>query len=469
QFSDSSNPAMFINSSEMTFNMSKCNSYAQSLSDNCIGVEVFDSTKYFFSNNVGENPPSKPHLVVMPVSSEALTAMGYTKDYSSNNSGKTYGTIAISPKQNLALFRADGQGEGGQAARWCNNLSQIAFMGRRDWTMPYIEVINGVTDDRYMRFLNQINRDQDNWQGLAAWLDIRSYKIANTILIGEALETIATSANHFVFCIAPLDVERVNLNVSVDNVISNLNNKGKVEATLYHSNNQPATGMDVSFKVNNGALFSNGADSIIVRTGSDGKASVELTNATEGVVTVTANYKDASNVEPAYKGITKTVDVTLRCKNLGGACIDILDTGSGKLFTNSPSKAYLDSIGGSKTDDTYESSIGQPYGLFYLFTSWDNANALCATYNTRIIGGRDNWRLPTKDELKMELHNRYGYMFDARGWPASGNYGYWSSTAAPFGHYSVWLADGSVNSEDSPGASGYASCVSELNVERLVF
>ncbi|WP_337459691.1 DUF1566 domain-containing protein [Shewanella baltica] len=131
------------------------------------------------------------------------------------------------------------------------------------------------------------------------------------------------------------------------------------------------------------------------------------------------------------------------------------------LLTHSPSKAYLDSIGGSKTDDTYESSIGQPYGLFYLFTSWDNANALCATYNTRIIGGRDNWRLPTKDELKMELHNRYGNMFDARGWPASGNYGYWSSTAAPFGYYSVWLADGSVNSEDSPGANGYASCVSE--------
>jgi len=118
-------------------------------------------------------------------------------------------------------------------------------------------------------------------------------------------------------------------------VTSNGAEKNTVEATLYHSNNQPATGMDVSFNVNNGALFSNGTDSIIVPTGKDGKASVELTYATEGVVTVTANYNDASNVDPAYKGITKTVDVTLRCKNLGGACIDILDTGSGKLFTNS--------------------------------------------------------------------------------------------------------------------------------------
>ena len=302
QFSDSSNPAMFINSSEMTFNMSKCNSYAQSLSGNCIGVEVFDSTKPFFVNS-GYGIPSKPHLVVMPPSSAALTALGYAQNNTSNNSGKTYAALAVKGAQ----FRADGQGVGGQAARWCNNLSQIAFMGRRDWMMPNQELINGVYDDRNIRFVNFLYVVY-GFDGVGAWLRLNSHAY-NSIYIGHRFAVSTTNTPLLVFCIAPLDVERVNLNVSVDNVTSNGAEKNTVEATLYHSNNQPATGVDVSFKVNNGALFSNGTDSIIVRTGRDGKASVEVASTTEGVVTVTAIYRDSTNLNPDYTGITKVVNI----------------------------------------------------------------------------------------------------------------------------------------------------------------
>ncbi|MBD1574854.1 hypothetical protein HC725_16640, partial [Vibrio sp. S17_S38] len=50
-------------------------------------------------------------------------------------------------------------------------------------------------------------------------------------------------------------------------------------------------------------------------------------------------------------GVTSnTVNVNV-CSSLASTCIDIFDTGSGKLFTNSPSVAYLDSIGGSATND----------------------------------------------------------------------------------------------------------------------
>ncbi|MCX9560781.1 DUF1566 domain-containing protein, partial [Vibrio cholerae] len=142
---------------------------------------------------------------------------------------------------------------------------------------------------------------------------------------------------------------------------------------------------------------------------------------------------------------------------LAGPCIELFDTGSGKLFTNSPSKAYLDSIGGSATDGTYtENGTYGPSGNFYLF-NWINANALCTTYNTLSLGGRTNWRLATRDELKVELYDASGNMFTARGWPTSGYY--WSATPDGSLYYSVLLSNGGVYSSN-PSITPYASCVS---------
>ncbi|MDG3059659.1 Ig-like domain-containing protein, partial [Vibrio parahaemolyticus] len=155
-------------------------------------------------------------------------------------------------------------------------------------------------------------------------------------------------------------------------------------------------------------------------------------------------------------GVTSnTVDVNV-C-TLAGACIDIFDTGTGKLFTNSPSVAYLDSIGGSATDGIYtESGTYGPSGSFYLF-NWTNANVLCTTYNTLSLGGRTNWRLATRDELKVELYDASGNMFTARGWPTT--YDYWSATPDGSNYYGVLLLNGYVGS-GSPGITNNASCVS---------
>ncbi|HAS6097693.1 TPA: DUF1566 domain-containing protein, partial [Vibrio vulnificus] len=143
--------------------------------------------------------------------------------------------------------------------------------------------------------------------------------------------------------------------------------------------------------------------------------------------------------------------------DLAGTCIDIFDTGGGKLFTNSPSVAYLDSIGGSATDGIYtENGTYGPSGDFYLF-NWTNANALCTTYNTLSLGGRTNWRLATRDELKVELYDASGNMFTARGWPTY--YRYWSATPVGSGYYFVSLYYGNVVS-DYPSVTVYASCVS---------
>jgi hypothetical protein len=154
------------------------------------------------------------------------------------------------------------------------------------------------------------------------------------------------------------------------------------------------------------------------------------------------------------------VAVTVVC-NLAGVCIDIFDTGTGKLFTNSPSVAYLDSIGGSATIGIRtEKGTDGPIGDFYLF-DWNYANALCDTYNTLSLDGRTNWRLATKDELKVELYDEFGNMFTARGWPTSTYY--WSVTSEDFGtyygYYFVNLHYGWVNIQNQYDPV-YASCVS---------
>ncbi|PMM53570.1 DUF1566 domain-containing protein [Vibrio splendidus] len=153
---------------------------------------------------------------------------------------------------------------------------------------------------------------------------------------------------------------------------------------------------------------------------------------------------------------SNTVGVNV-CASLAGACIDIFDTGTGKLFTNSPSVDYLDSIGGSATNGTYtENGSFGPTGDFYRF-EWTNANALCTTYNTLSLGGRTNWRLATRDELKGELYDIFGNMFTARGWPPST--GYWSATPDGSLYYYVYLDYGDVRSLN-PSTTLYASCVS---------
>ncbi|EGR5448641.1 hypothetical protein COR24_19465, partial [Vibrio cholerae] len=60
---------------------------------------------------------------------------------------------------------------------------------------------------------------------------------------------------------------------------------------------------------------------------------------------LTGKTRGTTELTASKKGITSNT-VTVNVCNTADACLDIFDTGSGKLFTNSPSKAYLDSIGG---------------------------------------------------------------------------------------------------------------------------
>ncbi|MEZ9195931.1 Ig-like domain-containing protein [Vibrio sp. 10N.247.311.18] len=153
---------------------------------------------------------------------------------------------------------------------------------------------------------------------------------------------------------------------------------------------------------------------------------------------------------------TVSVDV-YTCSITGASCIDIFDTGSGKLFTNSPSKIALHSLGGSVNNGfTQEIGTSGPAGDFFWFT-WENASRLCATYSNQGLAGRTNWRLATKNELKLELFKTYGNMFNARGWPVRSSY--WSSTSRGPGFINVSLKNGNEGASMGEGEL-YASCVS---------
>ena len=204
------------------------------------------------------------------------------------------------------------------------------------------------------------------------------------------------------------------------------------------------------------AMYSDGTDSDV--TDSVTWASADTDTATVDAAGLLSAVEVGNTTLTATKDDvpSDTVDVNV-CADLEGTCIDIFDTGTGKLFTSSPSVAYLNSIGGSATNGTDSSDS------FYLF-DWTDAKDLCTTYNTNSLGGRTNWSLATKNELKVELYDVFGDMFTARGWPTVEFY--WSATPEPAVslYYIVNLSRGGSVST-SPSLTYYASCVSipEIN------
>ncbi|WP_194437394.1 hypothetical protein [Vibrio fluminensis] len=154
-------------------------------------------------------------------------------------------------------------------------------------------------------------------------------------------------------------------------------------------------------------------------------------------------------------------DNTVTVTSLGGAVIDVFDTGSGKLFTSSPSVPYLDGIGGSDYESIFSIKEDSDHGFAGDYATFilTHANTLCAKYNTLSLGGRTNWRLATLDEL-VELHGEFGNMFAKRGWAV----GQFFMTATPHengsSHYGIILSEHVYYRSVSQSLETYVSCVS---------
>jgi hypothetical protein len=181
-------------------------------------------------------------------------------------------------------------------------------------------------------------------------------------------------------------------------------------------------------------------------------ASGLLTGNNDGEIVITAQ-KD---------GVNSGMAQVIVCDDLAGPCIDIFDIGTGKLFTNSPSVDYVKRVDGRKNGTSTEDSTNGPVGVFATFV-WGLSSDLCDTYNTHSVGGRTNWQLPSREELKTELFgafdfDEFGNMFTARGWPITNKY--WTSYHNGIGYYdAVSLIDGESVGHD-PKANLYVSCVS---------
>uniref|UniRef100_UPI00115A9CA3 Ig-like domain-containing protein n=3 Tax=Vibrio cholerae TaxID=666 RepID=UPI00115A9CA3 len=194
------------------------------------------------------------------------------------------------------------------------------------------------------------------------------------------------------------------------------------------------------------ATYSDGTSAQV--TNSVAWTSVDTNTATVTSSGMLSGVNVGSTTVTAMKdGITSnTVNVKV-CRDLDGPCIDIFDTGSGKLFTSAPSYDYISKMSFG------HSGISGYQSIF----DWANSNSLCARYNTKSIGGRSNWRLATRRELK-ELHDVYGNMNTARGWPIGKHY--WSVTPDGSSYYYVDLRSGYTGSTN-PVDGLFASCVSE--------
>ncbi|WP_210437808.1 Ig-like domain-containing protein, partial [Vibrio crassostreae] len=181
---------------------------------------------------------------------------------------------------------------------------------------------------------------------------------------------------------------------------------------------------------------------------------VDTDTATVTSTGLLSGVASGSTTVTAMKGGITSNTVTVKVCDFAGACIDIFDVGGGKLYTSSPSVAYLDSIGGEVATSgiATENGLFGPVGDFYKFNESD-ANVLCATYNANSLAERTNWRLATRSELRSDLYLKYGDMFVARGWPNIDIY--------RVGGGFVSLRSGGVGPllELSPT---YATCTSEL-------
>ncbi|EKK9975561.1 Ig-like domain-containing protein [Vibrio parahaemolyticus] len=188
----------------------------------------------------------------------------------------------------------------------------------------------------------------------------------------------------------------------------------------------------------------------------------DIVNISEsGLVTKGTKSNGVTTAWANFNGIESNRITINACNTFAGPCIDVFDfTNRGKLYTSSPSVAYLDSIGGSlSSGQILNIGLNGPKGNFYLFT-WNEANLLCDKYNEVNLAGRSNWRLPSSDELQGELYGTYGNMFTFRGWPTE-SWFYWSSTSDGINYYKGVYLNVNDTGASSIDAKTYVSCTSE--------
>lgn len=138
-------------------------------------------------------------------------------------------------------------------------------------------------------------------------------------------------------------------------------------------------------------------------------------------------------------------------ENAVNSCVKIvnLESDGEVLFVGSPSVDFLSLVGFSD----YLISNDKEFGLF----NPTQGSALCETYNSISLYGRNNWYVPSSDEL-LELFSYRGNM-SLYGWSGIGNY--WSSTPYDGTYLRVNMNAGTVLSNNLAGDHRSVSCTSK--------
>ncbi len=181
----------------------------------------------------------------------------------------------------------------------------------------------------------------------------------------------------------------------------------------------------------------------------------DVTTATVGLTGyLTGKGVGTTTVTATKDGITSN-EVNVSVCDLRDDCIDIFDTGSGKLFTSSPSVTY------SNENGVIYSGTEIYFGVYSTFTHAD-AVVLCdTTYRDAKLEGRTNWRLPEIGELRSDLFD-HGEEFSWRKWwdGATPPTPYWSATRTDTDKYYATYIESDPFVFD-PSSKGYTSCVSD--------
>ncbi|MGF1803879.1 DUF823 domain-containing adhesin [Aliivibrio sifiae] len=265
-------------------------------------------------------------------------------------------------------------------------------------------------------------------------------------------EDIAHNQYNYVACISNEAIKVDVVGPAVVNIAPSLSDSSNGTAK-YQLNSLAADGSDIAtdavnwdMTVSDSYFITSGTIELKPKDGSFNYYPDQNTDEKQGSVNINGCNKE-------HVCAKKAVSLTT-CKDLAGKCIDIFSPeDDDNLFTSSPSVEYLNSIGGSPSDEVYteKHSDGTPFGDFYIFSK-ENADKLCKTYNEKVLGGRTNWKLTSRKQLE-DLG--YKDMRALRDWPVRN--GYWSTKNSL-----INLQDGSFGgTDDLSSRKAYVSCVSE--------
>ncbi|WP_051686564.1 DUF1566 domain-containing protein [Vibrio pacinii] len=160
--------------------------------------------------------------------------------------------------------------------------------------------------------------------------------------------------------------------------------------------------------------------------------------------------------------------------NAAGNCLKVADDSKGNWFTSTPSIEFLEPLGYSadqtktNTGRTYASEIDSNNGKFAEFVMNGNgghaitddrqSDRYCAHLASLNFAGRDNWRMPTIDELNG-LFDKHGKLSERLGWPTTE--WYWSSTTYinQMNYKTISLSNGTLGNHINSDQNS-VSCVS---------